>query len=392
MANSKKALDENGVLYLWGKVKTYVATAIANIKLPSKTSDLTNDSGFITAKDVPEGAAASSTVPKMDGTAAAGTETAFARGDHVHPSDTTKVDKVEGKGLSANDYTNEEKAKLGGVEANANNYTLPDASASVKGGVTVGTNVDVSGGKISVKNGTTNQKGVVQLSSATDDTSTTKAATPSAVKAAYDLAAGKQSPATSLAGYGIADAYTKDEVDAKMSSALEYKGSKDTYADLPTTGNKKGDVWNIVNADAAHGVNAGDNVAWTGSKDFSRTTGISTTPLRAGCSSVMSAISLQASTMTSSRKSSKSWTLSLLFMTCFASILTALTACRWGIRHHSSLPSCSWMTLTTSSRNSSTSNTMAATWMTFSSSTRTRNTCNSASGKYGPTWIAWGWN
>lgn len=125
------------------------------------------------------------------------------------PSDTTKVDKVEGKGLSANDYTNEEKAKLGGVEANANNYTLPDASASVKGGVTVGTNVDVSGGKISVKNGTTNQKGVVQLSSATDDTSTTKAATPSAVKAAYDLAAGKQSPATSLAGYGIADAYTK---------------------------------------------------------------------------------------------------------------------------------------------------------------------------------------
>lgn len=70
MANRKKALDENGVLYLWGKVKTYVATAIANIKLPSKTSDLTNDSGFITAKDVPEGAAASSTVPKMDGTAA----------------------------------------------------------------------------------------------------------------------------------------------------------------------------------------------------------------------------------------------------------------------------------------------------------------------------------
>lgn len=76
MANSKKALDENGVLYLWGKVKTYVATAIANIKLPSKTSDLTNDSGFITAKDVPEGAAASSTVPKMDGTAVIGTETA----------------------------------------------------------------------------------------------------------------------------------------------------------------------------------------------------------------------------------------------------------------------------------------------------------------------------
>ena len=31
-----------------------------------------------------------------------------------------KVDKVEGEGLSANDYTNEEKEKLGGVEAGAN--------------------------------------------------------------------------------------------------------------------------------------------------------------------------------------------------------------------------------------------------------------------------------
>lgn len=32
----------------------------------------------------------------------------------------SKVDKVEGKGLSTNDYTNEEKAKLAGVEEGAN--------------------------------------------------------------------------------------------------------------------------------------------------------------------------------------------------------------------------------------------------------------------------------
>jgi len=261
---TKKALDENGVLYLWGKVKSYVTTAIAAIKLPSKTSELTNDSGFITSADVPDGAAASTTTPKMDGTAAVGTETAFARGDHVHPSDTTKVDKVEGKGLSTNDYTTTEKEKLAGIDEGANAYTLPDATSSVKGGVIVGTNVNVSGGKISVNNGTTSQKGVVQLSSATDDTSTTKAATPSAVKAAYDLAAGKQSPATSLSGYGITDAYTKEEVDGLVSSALHYKGSKDTYADLPTAGNTVGDVWNITTADSANGINAGDNVAWNG--------------------------------------------------------------------------------------------------------------------------------
>lgn len=169
----KRTLDENGVLYLWNKVKTFVTS-----KLPTKTSQLTNDSGFITSSDIPEGAAASTTVPKMNGTASVGTEMAFARGDHVHPSDTGKVDKVGGKGLSTNDYTTAEKEKLGGIDDNANNYTLPDATGTVKGGVIVGTNIDVSGGKISVKNGTASQKGVVQLSAAVDDESTTKAATP----------------------------------------------------------------------------------------------------------------------------------------------------------------------------------------------------------------------
>lgn len=64
--------------------------AIAAIVVPTKTSDLTNDSGFITSADIPPGAAASTTTPKMDGTAAVGTENAFARGDHRHPTDTTR--------------------------------------------------------------------------------------------------------------------------------------------------------------------------------------------------------------------------------------------------------------------------------------------------------------
>ena len=44
-----------------------------------------------------------------------------------------KVDKVEGKGLSTNDYTTEEKNKLAGLE----NYTLPIASDATLGGVKV---------------------------------------------------------------------------------------------------------------------------------------------------------------------------------------------------------------------------------------------------------------
>ena len=133
-------LDKLGLVYFWGKIKTWTgnnyvakengkglstndyttaeknklngiaAGAEANVQanwaetdssddafiknkptIPSKTSDLTNDSGFITAEQVPEGATASSTTPLMDGTAAVGTETAFARGDHVHPTDTSRA-------------------------------------------------------------------------------------------------------------------------------------------------------------------------------------------------------------------------------------------------------------------------------------------------------------
>lgn len=73
-----------------GTALTITSKAV-NVVVPTKTSDITNDSGFITISDVPEGAAASSTTPKMDGTAAVGTETAFARGDHVHPKDTSKA-------------------------------------------------------------------------------------------------------------------------------------------------------------------------------------------------------------------------------------------------------------------------------------------------------------
>ncbi|MGR8430239.1 tail fiber protein [Escherichia coli] len=50
---------------------------------------------------------------------------------------------------------------------------------------------DLANGKYTAQDATTAQKGIVQLSSATNSTSETLAATPKAVKAAYDLAAGK---------------------------------------------------------------------------------------------------------------------------------------------------------------------------------------------------------
>lgn len=62
----------------------------------------------------------------------------------------------------------------------------------------------------------------------------------------------------------VGNIYTKAEVDAKVSSVMRYKGSKDTYAELPSEGNEIGDVWNVVGADAVNGVHAGDNFAWNG--------------------------------------------------------------------------------------------------------------------------------
>lgn len=62
----------------------------------------------------------------------------------------------------------------------------------------------------------------------------------------------------------VGNVYTKSEVDAKVSSVMRYKGSKDTYAELPSEGNEIGDVWNIVGADAENNVRAGDNFAWNG--------------------------------------------------------------------------------------------------------------------------------
>ena len=78
--------------------------------------------------------------------------------------------------------------KLNGIANNANNYSLPTASSSTLGGVKIGTNVGISSGVISVANGSTSAKGVVQLTDSTSSTSTTTAATPNSVKSAYDLA------------------------------------------------------------------------------------------------------------------------------------------------------------------------------------------------------------
>lgn len=186
--------------------------------------------------------------------------TADATGKKVIIAGDYKTATVDTAGL----MSGADKAKLDGLS----NYDLSAATATKLGGVKIGSNVDVTtDGTISVKDASTAQKGVVQLSSATDSDSEVVAATAKAVKSAYALANSKQSPATTLAGYGIGNAYTKDEVDGLVTSSFHYKGTKAKYSDLPAAAsNKVGDVWNITTADKANNIKAGDNVAWTGTE------------------------------------------------------------------------------------------------------------------------------
>ena len=66
----------------------------------------------------------------------------------------------------------------------------------------------------------------------------------------------KADKATTLSGYGITDAYTKEEVDSKVSSVYKYKGSVANEEALPAENNVIGDVWNTEDT--------GANFAWTG--------------------------------------------------------------------------------------------------------------------------------
>lgn len=187
-------LDNNGVLYLWGKIKAWV-----------------KGQGYITSADVPEGAAASTTTPKMDGTAAVGSETAFARGDHVHPSDTSKVDTISGFGLAK-------------ISDNEGNFT------------------------ISVQEGSNAAKNANVVSSTTFHSTMQQANQALAAKANAD------------------DVYTKAYLDKNLpllyarksdiASMYKYKGSVATVSDLPSSDNTTGDVYNVEST--------GMNYAWNG--------------------------------------------------------------------------------------------------------------------------------
>ena len=135
------------------------------------------------------------------------------------------VAQEEGKGLSANDFTDVQKEKLESLE----NYVLPQASADVAGGVKIGAGLSITADGI---------------------LSATGGGTADAVE--WENVVGK--PADLLKA---GDVYSKEEVDAKVNAVYKFKGSVENLAALPTEGNTLGDVYNLQDT--------GMNVAWDGS-------------------------------------------------------------------------------------------------------------------------------
>lgn len=189
-----------------------------NITVPTKTSDITNDSGFITSADVPEGSAATTTTPKMDGTAAVGSETAFARGDHIHPSDTSRVPTtrtVAGHALSADVTLVKGDVGLGNVDNTAD----ADKPVSTAQQTALNGKVDkVSGKGLSTNDYTTAEK-------------------------------------SKLAAFGDASTYA---LKSDITNMYKYKGSVATISLLPSTGQTVGDVYNVESN--------GMNYAWNGTE------------------------------------------------------------------------------------------------------------------------------
>lgn len=213
----KNVLDENGVLYFWNKVKAHVTSAIAAIKLPTKTSELTNDSGFITSADVPEGAAASTTTPKMDGTAAVGSETAFARGDHVHPKDTSK--------LSTN--------------GNGSNVTVAFTAAASRTAPATGETLAIIMGKLLKIFSDTK---AVAFSGSYNDLSN-KPTIPTVPTISTDITADASSNTKTASAKAVAD-----YVSGRISSVYKASGSV-AFASLPTpAAGVLGNVYNVTDA------------------------------------------------------------------------------------------------------------------------------------------------
>jgi len=155
----------------------------------------------------------SDNLPLMDGVAAAGTSDLYTRGDHVHPSDTTKAPAthVGATGIAHGVVTTSvngfmiaaDKTKLDGIATGANNYSLPIASTTILGGIKIGTGLTIDGSGV-----TTATTNLGNIPSAVDIVVTTSNGNPTTLPAPTATLAGVMTAAAKVKLDGIATGAT----------------------------------------------------------------------------------------------------------------------------------------------------------------------------------------
>jgi hypothetical protein len=221
---AKKVFTDESLKTLVDETKLYTETVASGKADAVHTHAIADVSGLQSALDGKANSSHgthvsySTTAPVMDGTAAVGTASTVARSDHKHPTDTSRASKTEfdshnadtTKHITATERTNWNAAKTHADSAHAPSNAQPNQNAfsniAVSGQTTVaadtttdtvtfvGSNIsittDATNDKVtfSVADGTVDNKGIVRLSNSYSSTYTDRAATPQAVKYAYDRA------------------------------------------------------------------------------------------------------------------------------------------------------------------------------------------------------------
>lgn len=142
--------------------------------LPTNISSFTNDAGYITSADVPEGASAyAGTISAVGTTASTGTNNGFARGDHVHNITKATINSVLGTGSGTAKFYREdgtwatpayiantdEKLKIAAVTSGTTYYPIVAANSTAA----ANRQYDATGFAYTGTNGTTSAVGVAKI-------------------------------------------------------------------------------------------------------------------------------------------------------------------------------------------------------------------------------------
>ena len=205
--------------------------------LASKGSAESASSSASTATSQASSATASAKSASESATSASGSATSASS------SATAASNSASAAATSATNASNSETQASGYKTAASNSATAAASSAT------------------SASTSATNAKAAMNTANTAASSASTSAtsASTSASNAAKSEVAAKTAQAAAEKARDDANSAV-----SKLTGVMKYAGQVDNYSDLADVTKNKGDVWNIVNADSAHGIKAGDNVAWNG--------------------------------------------------------------------------------------------------------------------------------